>query len=126
MRCTKRVLAIVSQGMVKARSAQVRSRATRAGRAALLLSLLAIIGVVVGAGVAVAGGAGSRETKRTDLATSTSHPSGPLHISCASAHLCVAVDGAGDVVTSTNPAAGHSAWTVANVDGTHPLRRVSC
>ena len=49
-----------------------------------------------------------------------------MHVSCASARLCVAVSGAGDVVTSTDPAAGASAWTVDNVDGTNPLRGVSC
>ena len=36
-------------------------------------------------------------------------------VSCASASLCVAVDDAGDVVTSTDPTGGPSAWRVTNV-----------
>ena len=39
--------------------------------------------------------------------------------------LCVAVDSAGNVVSSTNPAAGAAAWTVTRVD-TNPLYAVSC
>ena len=38
-------------------------------------------------------------------------------VSCPSSGLCVAVDGAGDVVTSTNPTGGASAWTVTDVEG---------
>jgi hypothetical protein len=37
-------------------------------------------------------------------------------VSCTSAHLCVAVDDAGGVVTSTNPAGGGRAWRRALVD----------
>jgi hypothetical protein len=46
-------------------------------------------------------------------------------ITCQSASLCVAVDSTGDVVTSTDPTGGPSAWTVRNVDP-HPLVGVSC
>jgi hypothetical protein len=41
--------------------------------------------------------------------------------------LCVAVDdGTGDVVTSTNPTGGASAWITSIVDGKHPLNAVTC
>ena len=56
-------------------------------------------------------------------------------VSCASPSLCVAVDEAGNAVTSTNPTGGSSAWHVAHVDpgdlctpssGCHGLSGVSC
>jgi hypothetical protein len=37
-------------------------------------------------------------------------------ISCASVSLCVAVDSAGDVATSTNPAAGGGTWDLSHID----------
>jgi hypothetical protein len=37
-------------------------------------------------------------------------------VSCQSVSLCVAVDGDGNVVTSTNPTGGASAWHIAHVD----------
>jgi hypothetical protein len=37
-------------------------------------------------------------------------------ISCPSTALCVAVDGAGNVVTSTDPTGGAGAWAVAKID----------
>ncbi|MHB8506347.1 MAG: Ig-like domain-containing protein, partial [Acidimicrobiales bacterium] len=40
--------------------------------------------------------------------------------------LCGAVDASGNVVSSTNPPGGASAWTAANVDGTNFLHGVSC
>ena len=46
-------------------------------------------------------------------------------VSCPSVKLCVAVDTAGDVVTSTNPPGGPSAWSVAYIDIT-ALTGVSC
>lgn len=55
-------------------------------------------------------------------------------LSCPSTALCVGVDYAGDVVTSTDPTGGSSAWTVAKIDNepeapyTEPnlLNDVSC
>jgi hypothetical protein len=47
-------------------------------------------------------------------------------VSCPSSGLCVAVDGSGNVVTSSNPTGGAAAWTVTNVDGTNILKGVSC
>ena len=48
-----------------------------------------------------------------------------LGVSCASAALCVAVDAAGNVFTSTDPGSSESTWTIAPAD-THPLDGVSC
>jgi hypothetical protein len=53
-------------------------------------------------------------------------PHGVNAVSCPSVSLCVAVDDAGNVLSSTNPAGGATAWTAANVDGTNPLNGVSC
>jgi hypothetical protein len=39
-------------------------------------------------------------------------------VSCPSVSLCVATDAVGNIVTSTRPAGGASAWTVAHADGT--------
>jgi hypothetical protein len=48
-------------------------------------------------------------------------------VSCPSASLCVATDGAGNVWTSTDPTGGVAAWTKANVDGPEKiLSGVSC
>ena len=49
-----------------------------------------------------------------------------VDISCPSADLCVAADDDGDVVTSTDPTGGASAWTVTNVDGAKFIMDVSC
>ncbi|HEX6688062.1 MAG TPA: hypothetical protein VF085_05295 [Solirubrobacterales bacterium] len=46
-------------------------------------------------------------------------------VSCPSASLCVAVDLSGNVVTSTNPTGGTSAWAVAHVEATG-ITAVSC
>jgi hypothetical protein len=53
-------------------------------------------------------------------------PYGLNGVSCPSSGLCVAVDWAGDVVTSTNPTAATPTWTVTSVDGSNELRGVSC
>ncbi len=45
-------------------------------------------------------------------------------VSCPTASLCVAVDEAGDVVTSTSPASG--SWTLASTHPGHHLTAVSC
>ena len=47
-------------------------------------------------------------------------------VSCPSSGLCVAVDRGGNVVTSTNPTGGATAWTVTHVDGSNGLDSVSC
>lgn len=55
----------------------------------------------------------------------------PYAVSCASVSLCVAVDGYGNVITSTNPTGGASTWSQANVEsmivgGLSVLQGVSC
>lgn len=47
-------------------------------------------------------------------------------VSCPSTSLCVAVDGGGVVVTSTNPTGGATAWSVASLEGGIGLDSVSC
>jgi Divergent InlB B-repeat domain len=47
-------------------------------------------------------------------------------ISCPSRTLCVATDDNGGVMTSSEPSAGPSAWSRADVDGTEALTGVSC
>jgi len=47
-------------------------------------------------------------------------------VSCPSTSLCVAVDFSGNVLTTSHPDGGASAWTVANVDGANRVYRVSC
>lgn len=49
-----------------------------------------------------------------------------VDVSCSSESLCVAADDAGNVVTSTNPTGGASAWTAADIDGTTALTSVAC
>jgi len=56
--------------------------------------------------------------------TTSSAPGVLPGISCPSASLCVAVDNAGNVVTSTNPAGGASTWTVTHVDGSAGSNRI--
>jgi hypothetical protein len=47
-------------------------------------------------------------------------------VSCLAGPLCVAVDNNGNVVTSTNPAGGPSAWTSTEIDGSNVINAVSC
>jgi hypothetical protein len=54
------------------------------------------------------------------------HPNAVDSISCPSTTLCVAVDSAGNVVGSTGPTGGASAWTTSEVDGRTPLDAISC
>jgi hypothetical protein len=48
-----------------------------------------------------------------------------LGVSCASTALCVAVDAAGNMLTSTDPMSTESTWNISPVD-THPLEGISC
>jgi hypothetical protein len=57
---------------------------------------------------------------RSNVLSSVSCPQAPPEAFCA------AVDDAGNVLTSTNPGGGASAWAVANIDGTIPLTGISC
>ena len=51
---------------------------------------------------------------------------GPLALSCASSSLCVAVDGSGDALVSTDPGASASTWTPTAVSTGKDLTGVSC
>jgi len=48
-----------------------------------------------------------------------------VDISCPTSSFCVAIDGTGNAITSTNPTAAAN-WTVTNVDGSNHLSAVSC
>ncbi len=50
----------------------------------------------------------------------------PYQVSCASTSLCVATDGGGEIITSTEPTQGASAWKFADIDGENDLNGVSC
>ncbi|MDQ6807316.1 MAG: hypothetical protein M3065_20710 [Actinomycetota bacterium] len=53
--------------------------------------------------------------------------SGPINgLACPTISLCVAVDNAGQVLSSTDPLAGARTWHSADVDGVNPLTAVSC
>jgi hypothetical protein len=47
-------------------------------------------------------------------------------ISCPTVHFCAAVDGNGQVVTSTDPTGGSDAWTITTLDGSVRFESVSC
>ncbi len=47
-------------------------------------------------------------------------------LTCPSSTLCVASDAAGHVITSTNPTAGPSAWSVTSLAGGRQLQVISC
>ncbi len=51
----------------------------------------------------------------------------PTAISCPSSTICMATDGTGDVLTSSNPSGGFSAWSIQqNVTSGFPLPGASC
>jgi hypothetical protein len=47
-------------------------------------------------------------------------------VSCPTVSFCVAVDGVGNVLTSTQPTGGAAAWSAVNVDTSSGLTAVSC
>jgi hypothetical protein len=49
-----------------------------------------------------------------------------LAVSCPSASLCVAGDGAGNILSSTNPTGGPIAWSIAGVLSNESIGGVSC
>ena len=68
----------------------------------------------------------------TTTAIASGNPGGPPPfdaltggLSCPSVNLCVAVDGAGDAIVSTDPAGPAPTWTVTPIDA-QPLVGVSC
>jgi hypothetical protein len=50
----------------------------------------------------------------------------PDDVACPTTSLCVAVDGQGDAVTSTDPTGGPSAWTIALITGADGLNGLAC
>jgi hypothetical protein len=58
--------------------------------------------------------------------TRVDNSGGLVGISCPSSSLCVAIDTAGNVVTSSNPTGGAGAWTGAHVDNSGGLQGISC
>lgn len=90
------------------------------------LGLVAVVFVALPLAVPAAEAAGASLTWSApiplDLANGTLRA-----VSCPSASLCVAVDQSGNVVTSTNPTGGPSAWTAASIDASNLfLNGVSC
>ncbi len=67
----------------------------------------------------------------TVTAIASGHANGPGlgttagGLSCPSVNLCVAVDGAGDAIVSTDPAGPQPTWTVSSIDS-QPLTGISC
>lgn len=53
--------------------------------------------------------------------TSSPHPQGLRAISCPSASPCVAGDDAGNILTSSDPAGGPDAWSIAGADQGQPI-----
>jgi hypothetical protein len=49
-----------------------------------------------------------------------------MGVSCPAVNLCVAVDNAGNVLTSIDPTGGASKWSSAAIDPTHVFNAVSC
>ncbi len=85
-----------------------------------LVALLAVAGVMLGL-------AGTRASAALSWRLAGRIDAGALWgVSCPSSSLCVAVNGAGEVVTTRHPAFGRSAWTSAAVDGSNHLAGVSC
>lgn len=80
---------------------------------------------LVGALLALAGCAASAQAASplvwsspwlADNSSPFGNPNKLLSVSCPSVSLCVAVDQAGQVVTSTDPAGGSSSWSAALID----------
>lgn len=92
-------------------------------RAPLAMSLMLMTGVLL---LLVAGGASAASFPGIWRAAGRLPASSLTGISCPTASLCVAIDGSGDVLSSTYPAAGAQAWTKTSIDGTHRLTGVAC
>lgn len=89
-----------------------------------------VMAILIGTGasrVALAVPAAAAATSPVTFAPPLRVDSGSLFgVSCPSVSLCVTTDTNGNVVTSTNPTGGPTAWSVVNVDGTHAMYKVSC
>ncbi len=98
---------------------QPRTGTLSAGRLQVIAALLALL--AFGAQAPARAHAASPLTWSAAQPVDTAPPfagaSAVEAISCPSAALCVAVDAAGDVLTTTAPARAASTWTIAHVDG---------
>jgi hypothetical protein len=93
-----------------------------------ILATLACGLAVAGAAASTARAAGFAWASPVSIDNQRPYAYGPgiSGVSCApGTTLCVGVDGSGDVLASTDPAAGFSAWTVTNVDA-YSIVGVSC
>ena len=96
-----------------------------------LLTILAAVAATV-VSVLPAGGADALSPAAGPAGLTWSAPvsvDGTNHIngvSCPSASLCVAVDGEGNVLTSSSPAGGVGAWSVSSIPGVFGLESISC
>jgi hypothetical protein len=86
-----------------------------------LVVLLAIAGFVLGSSGSARATSQLSWQKVGRIATG-----GLSGVSCPSVSLCVAVDNAGNVLSTTHPTSGASAWPVAHVDGMHRLAGIAC
>jgi Divergent InlB B-repeat domain len=98
-------------------------------------TLLALMVSLLAATVAATPTLGQAQPPQTQLAWSAPVSIDPeveagsnilTGVSCASPSLCVAVDHSGEVISSTDPGGGPSAWTRARVDGSTIISGVSC
>jgi hypothetical protein len=94
--------------------------------------VLLAVGMVVGLSVepAISSAASSRLTFSRPVLVDHRHPFAASNtlsgVSCPTTALCVGVDFAGNVVTSTDPKGGASKWKTADVDGHNLLGDISC
>ena len=74
-----------------------------------------------------AAGPSAWTTSRIDNDVTTTGAHATLDdVSCPSVSLCVAVDNAGNVVSTANPTGGPSAWSASAVSGATGLAAISC
>jgi len=111
----------------------------RPSRLARLAVGALIAAVALAAGLVLSPGALAAANVRTPAPAAANSP-GPLlwtapggvdpapidGLACPTASLCVAVDRAGSVLWSTDPAGGPRRWRLADVDGANELTGVSC
>jgi hypothetical protein len=87
-----------------------------------LVGVLTVAGLIVVASSAQA----DASVPRPWRTSSTIDSRGLFGLSCPSVALCGAVDGAGNVIESSDPGGGASAWHAANVDDANQLFGISC
>src|SRR5437763_289953 len=81
-----------------------------------LLPLAAAVGVLSGSAGAASGLTWAAPVQ-VDHQAPFGHTNSFTGVSCPTSSFCAAVDGEGNVLTSTNPTGGESAWAIAPIDG---------